>query len=214
MAKTPAQRIKKHASKAAVPQHHLPPVINPTTDRSPQKARNNSNLIVIAGVAASLFLFWYVHLLTLDQLRDLTGLAMPDSLVGGFDTAYVGELHTAMNDDARGQLNYVHKTAGTLFPLIFGFTWLLLIGTNVARKAVRWVLWAVPLLFVVARLWGNVAIDAALAAETPDAGQVALASGLTVAGWVLLVLSLLAGAAAVFLGKKPAAGSATAAPPQ
>ena len=200
MAKTPAQRIKKHGSKAAVPQHHLPPVINPTTGRSPQKARNNSNLIVIAGVVASLFLFWYVHLLTLDQLRQLSGgLAMPDSLVGGFDSAYVGELHAAMNDDARGQLNYVHKTAGTLFPLIFGFTWLLLIGTNVARKSLRWALWAVPLLFVVVRLWGNVAIDAALAAGTPDAGQVALASALTVAGWVLLVLSLLAGAAAVFL---------------
>jgi len=215
MAKTPAQRIKKHGSKAAVPQHHLPPVINPTTARSPQKARSNSNLIVIAGVVASLFLFWYVHLLTLDQLRQLSGgLAMPDSLVGGFDAAYAGELHAAMNDDARGQLNYVHKTAGTLFPLIFGFTWLLLIGTNVARKSVRWALWAVPLLFVVVRLWGNVAIDAALAAGTPDAGQVALASALTVTGWVLLVLSLLAGAAAVFLGRKPAAGSATAAPQQ
>lgn len=215
MAKTPAQRIKKHGSKAAVPQHHLPPVINPTTARSPQKARSNSNLIVIAGVVVSLFLFWYVHLLTLDQLRQLSGgLAMPDSLVGGFDTAYVGELHAAMNDDARGQLNYVHKTAGTLFPLIFGFTWLLLIGTNVARKSLRWALWAVPLLFVAVRLWGNVAIDAALAAGTPDAGQVALASALTVAGWVLFVLSLLAGAAAVSLGRKPAAGSATAAPPQ
>jgi hypothetical protein len=32
---------------------------------------------------------------------------------------------------------------------------------------------------------------------------VALASGLTVAGWVLLVLSLLAGAAAVLLRKRP-----------
>jgi hypothetical protein len=214
MAKTPAQRIKKHGSKAAVPQHHLPPVINPTTDRSPQKARSNSNLIVIAGVVASLFLFWYLHLLTLDQLRQLSGgLAMPDSLLGGFDAAYVSELHAAMNDDARGQLNYVHKTAGTLFPLIYGFTWLLLIGTNVARKSLRRALWAVPLLFVAVRLWGNVAIDAALAAGTPDAGQVALASGLTVAGWVLFVLSLLAGAAAVFLGKKPAAGSTTAAPP-
>ena len=71
-----------------------------------------------------------------------------------------------MDDDARGQLNYVHKTAGTLFPLIFGFTWLLLIGTNVAKKSLRWALWAVPLLFVVVRLWGNVAIDSMLAAET------------------------------------------------
>lgn len=205
MAKTPAQRIKKHGSKAAVPQHSLPPVINLTTSRTPQKAQNNINLILIAGVVASLFLFWYVHLLTLQQLTQLSGgLAMPDSLVGGFDAGYVGHLNAAMDNDARGQLNYVHKTAGTLFPLIFGFTWLLLIGTNVARKSLRWALWAVPLLFVVVRLWGNVAIDAVLAAETADAGQIALASTLTVAGWVLFVLSLLAGAAAVFLGKKPA----------
>ncbi|MDQ0924790.1 hypothetical protein QF038_003298 [Pseudarthrobacter sp. W1I19] len=209
MAKTPAQRIKKHGSKAAVPQHHLPPVVNPSTNRTPQKAENNSNLILIAGVVASLFLFWYLHLLTLDQLRQLTtgGLAMPDSLIGGFDAHYIGQLHATMDDDARGQLNYVHKTAGTLFPLIFGFTWLLLIGTSVPRKALRWALWALPLLFVVVRLWANVAIDGVLASETPDAGQVALASGLTIAGWVLLVLSLLAGAAAVLL--KPRKAKAT-----
>ncbi|KNH21795.1 hypothetical protein ACU18_02595 [Arthrobacter sp. ZBG10] len=200
MAKTPAQRIRKHGSKAVVPQHRLPPVLNPTTSRTPEKAQNNTNLILIAGVVASLFLFWYVHLLTLDQLRQLTvGLAMPDSLVGGFDPAYIDRLHSVMNDDARGQLNYVHKTAGTLFPLIFGFTWLLLIGTNVARKALRWALWALPLLFVVVRLWANVAIDGMLATEPADPGQVALASVLTVAGWVLLVLSLLAGGAAVVL---------------
>jgi hypothetical protein len=207
MAKTPAQRIKKHGSKAVVPQHNLPPVINPTTARSPQKAQSNSNLILIAGVVVSLFLFWYLHLLTLNQLTQLSGgLAMPDSLVGGFDPGYVGQLRDAMDGDARGQLNYVHKTAGTLFPLIFGFTWLLLIGTNVARTSIRWALWVLPLLFVVARLWGNVAIDALFGPETPDAGQVALASGLTVAGWVLLVLSLLAGAVAAFLAsRKPRA---------
>ena len=91
MAKTPAQRIKKHGAKAAVPQHHLPPVINPTTARTPQKAQNNSNLILIAGVVASLFLFWYLHLLTLNQLTQLSGgLPMPDSLVGGFDPGFVG----------------------------------------------------------------------------------------------------------------------------
>ncbi|MGO4236369.1 hypothetical protein [Pseudarthrobacter sp. YAF2] len=203
MAKTPAQRIKKHGANAAVPQHHLPPVVNPTTARTPEKAQGNSNLIVIAGVVASLFLFWYLHLLTLDQLTQLTkGMAMPDSLVGGFDAGYIGRLQGQMDSDALGQLSYVHKTAGTLFPLIFGFTWLLLIGTNVARKALRWALWALPMLFVVVRLCGNVAIDAMMGTAGPDAGQVALASGLTVAGWVLLVLSLLAGAAAVFVNKR------------
>ena len=191
MAKTPAQRIKKHGAKAVVPQHELPPVINPSTSRTPQKAQSNSNLILIAGVVASLFLFWYLHLLTLNQLTQLSGgLAMPDSLVGGFDQGFVEQLRTAMDQDARGQLNYIHKTAGTLFPLIFGFSWLLLIGTNVARKPLRWALWAIPLLFAAVRLWGNAAIDSMMSAETVDAGQVALASGLTVAGWVLLVLSL------------------------
>lgn len=203
MAKTPAQRIKKHGASAAVPQHHLPAVINPSTTRTPQKAQSNSSLILIAGVVASLFLFWYVHLLTLNQLTQLSGgLPMPDSLLGGFDRGFVEQLRSAMDGDARGQLNYVHKTAGTLFPLIFGFTWLLLIGTNVARKPLRWALWAVPLLFAGVRLWGNAAIDAMMAADTLDGGQVALASGLTVAGWVLLVLSLVVGAAAVFLGRK------------
>ena len=204
MAKTPAQRIKKHGAKAAVPQHYLPPVVNPST-RSPQKAQNNSNTIVIAGVVATLFLFWYVHVLTPTQLTQLTGgLPMPDSLMGGFDGAYIEHLRSAMDADTRGQLNFVHKTAGTLFPLILGFTWLLLVGTNVSGKALRWALWATPLLFVPVRLAGNVAIDSMLEAGRLDAGQVALASGLTVAGWVLLVLSLLAGIAAVFLGRRKA----------
>ena len=212
MAKTPAQRIKKHGASAAVPQHHLPAVINPSTTRSPQKAQGNSNLILIAGVVASLFLFWYVHLLTLNQLTQLSGgLPMPDSLLGGFDQGFVEQLRTAMDGDARGQLNYVHKTAGTLFPLIFGFTWLLLIGTNVARKGLRWALWAVPLLFAVVRLWGNAAIDAMMSAETLDGGQIALASGLTLAGWILLILSLVVGGAAVFLGRKTSSAQADAA---
>lgn len=210
MAKTPAQRIKKHGANAAVPQHHLPPVINPTTSRTPQKAQSNGNLIVIAGVVASLFLFWYLHLLTLNQLTQLSGgQPMPDSLVGGFDLGFVEQLRAAMDADARGQLNYVHKTAGMLFPLIFGFTWLLLIGTNVARKSLRWALWSLPLLFAAVRLWGNTVIDEMMSADTLDGGQVALASGLTVAGWVLLALSVVAGVAAVILGRKAAAASPT-----
>ncbi|MFS0718891.1 hypothetical protein ABC337_17885 [Arthrobacter sp. 1P04PC] len=207
MAKTPAQRIRKHGAKAAVPEHQLPPVIS---SRTPQRAQSNSNLIVIAGVVASLFLFWYVHLLTLNQMTQLSnGLAMPDSLIGGFPADYAAQLRAVMDDDARGQLSYVHKTAGTLFPLIFGLSWVMLIGTNVAKKGLRWALWALPLLFAGVRLWGNAAIDAALAPAVPDAGAVALASALTVAGWVLLLLSLLVGGAAVFLGRRTARRSAS-----
>ena len=211
MAKTPAQRIKKHGANAAVPQHQLPPVINPSTSRTPQKAQSNSNLILIAGVVASLFLFWYLHLLTLNQLTQLAAAWPCRTPWSAASTrASWSSCARAMDEDARGQLNYIHKTAGTLFPLIFGFTWLLLIGTNVARKSLRWALWAVPLLFAAVRLWGNAAIDSMMSADTLDAGQVALASGLTVAGWVLLVLSLVVGGAAVFLGRKPPAAAPTA----
>jgi predicted phage tail protein len=41
-----------------------------------------------------------------------------------------------------------------------------------------------------------------MASATPDPGQVALASGLTIAGWVLLVLSLLAGGVAAVLSRR------------
>lgn len=205
MAKTPAQRVRKHGAKAVVPGYQRPPVTL-NAARTPQ-TQSNSYLIVVAGVVASLFLFWYLHLLALNQMMQLSnGMAMPDSLIGGFSADYLAQLHAAMDDDARGQLNYVHKTAGTLFPLIFGLSWLLLIGTNVARKGLRRALWALPLFFTVARLWGNVAIDAALGPEVPDAAAVALASALTVAGWVLFLLSLLAGGAALFLGRRTRQG--------
>ena len=50
-------------------------------------------------MVASLFLFWYLHLLTLNQLTQLSGgLAMPDSLIGGFDAGLRGQLRAAMDE--------------------------------------------------------------------------------------------------------------------
>jgi len=194
MAKTPAQRAAKHGEKATPgPLGAQVPAANPSAPRSPAKAKSNGNLILIAGVVASAFLFWYFHLLTLNQLTQLSnGLAMPDSMPFGFDAGYITELKAALNADALGQLQYVHKTAGTLFPLVFGFSWLLLIGLNVAKRSLRWVLWAAPVLFAVVQLVANVAIDAMLANSAVDPSQVAWASALTIASWVLLLLSLVA----------------------
>ncbi|WP_394941789.1 hypothetical protein [Psychromicrobium sp. YIM B11713] len=194
MAKTPAQRAAKHGDRATPGVPGVPvQAANPSTQRSPAKAKSNANLILIAGVVASAFLFWYFHLLTLNQMTQLSnGLAMPDSMAFGFDTGDITRLKAAMNADALGQLQYVHKTAGTLFPLVFGFSWLLLIGLNVGRRALRWALWAAPVLFAVVQLVANVLIDAMLAASPVDPAQVAWASSLTMISWALLVISLLA----------------------
>ena len=58
------------------------------------------------------------------------------------------------------------------------------------------------ILFVVVDLWENIAIDTALAQATPDTGAVALASTLTVLRWILLALSLAAGAVSAFLPRR------------
>ncbi|POH73019.1 hypothetical protein [Arthrobacter glacialis] len=200
MAKTPAQRAAKHGGAATPPSA---PVINSSTLRSPQKAQNNANLLLIAGSVASLFLFWYFHLWTLNQMTDLSGgLAMPDSMIFGFDVAHIEALRAAMDSDAMGQLQFVHKTAGTLFPLVFALSALTLIAINVAQKAVRRVLWVFPILFAVVQLWANIAIDNMLGAEKIDPSAVSLASALVTASWFLLVLSMAGLGVALFLGRK------------
>ena len=200
MAKTPAQRAAKHGA-AATPSST--PVVNAGTQRTPQKAQGNANLLLIAGSVAALFLFWYFHLLTLNQMQDISGgLAMPDSMVFGFDVAHVEALRAAMDSDARGQLQFVHKTAGMLFPLVFGLVSMTLVAVNVANKAVRRVLWVFPVLFAAVQLWANVAIDNMLGAEVLDPGSVALASTLVVLSWLLLVLTLAGMGLALFLGRK------------
>ncbi len=195
VAKTRAQIARKHTTGA------LPEEPSVTGTRTNQKS--NGSLVLIAATVASLFLFWYLHLLTLGQMTQLSGgLTMPDMMIGGYDQSYIERLREAMDDDARGQLSYVHKTAGTLFPLIFAFAWLLLIQLGAGRRWLRWVLWSPVILFVVVDLWENIAIDAALAQAAPDAGSVALASTLTVLRWLLLAASLLAGAACVVLPRR------------
>ena len=193
MGKTRAQIARKHGPAAA----GLP--ANP--GEQPLPRRHIGNLILMPAVAAALFLFWYFHLLTLSQMTQLSGgLSMPDMLFGGYDAAYIDQLRAVMDSAALGQLSYVHKTAGTLFPLLFGLAWLLLVQLNVSRRWLRWLLWSPVLLFVVVDLWENVAIDSILSG--PDAGSVALASVLTIARWVLFALSCAAGLTAVLLPRR------------
>ncbi|MCC9206304.1 hypothetical protein [Arthrobacter sp. zg-Y769] len=195
MGKTAAQRAAKHGLNAGQPRGG-----SPAAGTAPGPAPKSSpGLVVIAGVVTTLFLFWYLHLLVLGQLTQLAdGLAMPDSMVFGYGEDHLAALRGAMDSDALGQLSYVHKTAGTLFPLVFGLTWLLIIGLNTQRRTLRWVLFSAPILFVVADLWENIAIDTALGAAELTAGDAALAGALTVARWILLGLSLVASVVSVF----------------
>jgi hypothetical protein len=212
MSKTPAQRAKKHGA-AAAPAPGSSAAARPAVPggtRSPQRAAGNANLIVIAGAAASAFLFGYSFLLVMPQFSQLTGgLAMPDTLIGGYSTEYAQQVRSAFGEDGAGQYNYWHKTADTIFPLLFGFTWLILLGQQIRRLGWRWLAWSVVVLYVAADLGENLAVDAMLA--TDPVGDASLASFLTVAKSVLFGLSLVAAVVAVFTRKpRPAEGSAAA----
>ncbi|GHD10491.1 hypothetical protein [Zhihengliuella salsuginis] len=163
---------------------------NPTTQRSEAQARSNGSIILWAGIIASALLFWYYHLLALGQMTDLTGgLEMLDQRLLGYDDAAVAELRAAMDVDARGQLNYLHKTAGLLFPLFFALVTMLAVNLNVARGPKRWGLWAVPLLFAVVDVFENNAIDLLLSGGDGQPA-VAVVSALTIARWALFFASV------------------------
>ncbi len=162
------------------------PVVNPSTERSPEQAQGNGNLVLVAGVGAVILLFWYYHLLTLNQMTDLSnGLMMPDQMIGGYSVEHIEALRASMDANAVGQLNYLHKTAGLLFPLFLALVTMLAVNLNTSRGPVRWVLWAVPMLFAVIDLWENGAIDALFNGPV-DPAAVALASTLTTTRWILL----------------------------
>lgn len=162
------------------------PVVNPSTERSPEQAQGNGNLVLVAGVGAVILLFWYYHLLTLNQMTDLSnGLMMPDQMIGGYSVEHIEALRASMDASAVGQLSYLHKTAGLLFPLFLALVTMLAVNLNTSRGPVRWVLWAVPMLFAVVDLWENGAIDALFNGPV-DPTAVALASTLTTTRWILL----------------------------
>jgi hypothetical protein len=161
------------------------PLVNASTQRSPEKAAGNGNLILVAGVVVVFFLFWYYHLLVLTQMTDLSNsLAMPDQMIGGYTVEHIEALRLAMDSDAIGQLNYVHKTAGMLFPLFFALVTMLAVNINTHRGPARWLLWAFPVLFAIVDLWENRAIDV-LFTGALDPAAVSLASTLTTTRWIL-----------------------------
>ncbi|MFD1212560.1 hypothetical protein ACFQ36_10985 [Arthrobacter sp. GCM10027362] len=211
MSKTPAQRARKHGQNAAgakgapsstgAGSRAAGPGGRPGSQAGAERPDGNPNLIIIAGIGASAFLFGYSSLLVLPQFQQLSGgLAMPDTLIGGYSTEYLQQVRSAFGADGAGQYNFWHKTADTIFPLLFALSWMLLIGSQLARGPVRWLCWTPVLLYVVADLGENLAIDAALA--TDPVGGAGLASFLTVSKSVLFLLSLAAGAVAVILKRR------------
>ena len=153
------------------------------------RSDGDPTMLVIALIGTTLFVGAYYHLLVLQQMTQLTGgLAMPDSmLVYGQD--HVRALAGVMDEAARGQLNWVHKTAGVIFPIAVALTLTAVAAWRLRPAAAKWGAFGLGVLFAVVDISENIAIEQAIAAGGPGAG---LASALTLARWVLLALIALA----------------------
>ena len=152
--------------------------------------KSNPLLLISAGLAISLFLFIYLHGMALSQMTDLSNnLSMPDQRVFGYTVEDIEALRSAMDEDARGQLNYVHKTAGMLFPLFTAAMSMLLFIRWIPNRRTRLLAWCAPLGFAVADIVENFAIDALFTANEVTAGAVMFASILTTIRWALLIIT-------------------------
>lgn len=152
--------------------------------------KSNPMLLISAGLAISLFLFIYLHGMALSQMTDLSNnLSMPDQRVFGYTVEDIETLRSAMDEDARGQLNYVHKTAGILFPLFTAAMSMLLFIRWIPNRRTRLLAWCAPLGFAVVDIVENFAIDALFTANEVTAGAVMFASILTTIRWALLIIT-------------------------
>ncbi|WP_345472848.1 hypothetical protein QMQ05_02880 [Glutamicibacter ectropisis] len=146
-------------------------------------------ILISVGLIVCLALFAYYHLLTMVQMKDLSdSLSMPDQRIFGYTMADIEALRATMDSDAVGQLNYLHKTAGFLFPMFTAVFTMLLFIRWIPNRRTRWLAWLAPIGFAVTDIWENFAIDA-LFTHDLSAGAVLLASILTTIRWALLLIT-------------------------
>lgn len=141
-------------------------------------------MLIIALLGVTLFMFFYLHVIALPQMSALSGgLPMPDHRFS-YSAGDLAELDAAMDAAAHGQLNWVHKTAGVIFPLFVFACVSAVAAWSLPRGVGRWVSYAASALFAAVDIAENLLIEAALDAGGEGAE---LASAFTSARWILLV---------------------------
>ena len=171
---------------------------NPATQQSPQPRKrvptptpaehSSPRMLVYALLTVTVFIGLYLHVYALPQLTFFAdGLVMPDARITGYDAADITALRGALEDEAAGQLNFLHKTAGVIFPVaLFLATWATL--GLLARRPWRWAVIGGAGLFAVVDIAENVLIDRILVQQPVDAVLVGTASVLTTLSWALLMV--------------------------
>lgn len=184
------RRKKTRGNPAQPPRPTLRDGFRSSADRrAAEGTTSNPKLLVYALLGVTVFMFIYLHLYALPQMTYFAGgFSMPDARLMGYDAGDIERLRNVMDETGTGQLNFLHKTAGVIFPVSVALSTWAVAGLVMRRGVFRWVLVAAAALFAVVDITENVLIDRILTMETLDDGLVTISSTLTVASWVLLIL--------------------------
>lgn len=148
--------------------------------------QGSPGILVFAIIAVTLFIGFYYHIVALQGLQQLTGgMSMLDHRPGGFTFSDVEQLAGRMDDDALGQYNWVHITAGRIFPIMLGLSLIAVALWTIKNRWARWGAIVVAVGYAVLEMWAAYAREAALHELTESTVQ--LASSLTIAQWLLLI---------------------------
>lgn len=152
--------------------------------RRANRQEGSPGMLILAVLAVTVFIGFYYHILALQGMQQLTGgMSMLDHHLSGFTVTDVERLSERMDDDALGQYNWVHITAGRIFPIMFGLS-IITVGLWTLRtKLAKWGAVIAAVVYAALEIWASISREAALHDITQ--ANVALASSLTVLQWLL-----------------------------
>lgn len=167
------------------------------------RQEGSPGMLVLAVLAVTLFIGFYYHILALQGMQQLTGgTPMLDHHVSGFTITDVEHLAERMDDDAMGQYNWVHITAGRIFPVMLGLSVISVGLWTLHTKLAKWGAVAAAVIYAGLEIWAAITREAALQDITE--ANTSLASTLTVLQWLVfafLVIWIVAMLVLKFIGR-------------
>ncbi len=171
--------------------------------RQAGRQEGSPGILVFAVLAVTLFIGFYYHILALQGMQQLTGgMCMLDHHLSGFTVTDVERLAERMDDDALGQYNWVHITAGRIFPVMTGLSVIAIGLWTLRSKLAKWSAVVAAVVYAVLEIWASITRETALYEVTET--NVSLASTLTVLQWLVfafLVVWIVAMLVLKFIGR-------------
>ena len=180
----------------------------PTGHDDESRRRGRAWLIPVAAAVSvvSLALGW----LQLQSVERAIGMPLPDVMIGGYDSGHVESVRDLLDAPLTERYQSVHYAWDLVFPMAFAALIILLVRRYGRHTPLRWLFYAVAVVYAATDISENFAIEAALASGEIAAAEVSFASTLTTTKFVLFAAAVLAFALSFMLNRASSRRGASA----